>query len=55
MLFKLGDQSIEIKINDFTNDLFYYEKLYKLKSKNKSKSLHENQITEIKTMIKLIK
>ena len=37
------------------NDLFYYEKILKLKSKNKNQDLKPDQINEIKKMIKLIK
>tara|TARA_B100000902_G_C27140009_1_gene828118 strand:- start:812 stop:979 length:168 start_codon:yes stop_codon:yes gene_type:complete len=55
MLFKIGEQYIEININDYSNDLFYYEKILKLKSKNKNQDLKPDQINEIKKMIKLIK
>ena len=55
MLFRLGDQFIIININDYSNDLVYYDKILKLKSKNKNNNSIPNQINEIKKMIKLIK
>ena len=55
MLFRLGDQFIVININDYSNDLVYYDKILKLKSKNKNHNSIPNQINEIKKMIKLIK
>lgn len=55
MIFRLGDQFIVININDYTNDSIYYDKILKLKSKNKNNIPTPNQINEIKKMIKLIK
>jgi hypothetical protein len=55
MLFRIGEQYIEININDYSNDLFYYEKILKLKSKNKKQDVKIDQISEIKKMIKLNK
>jgi hypothetical protein len=55
MLFRLGDQFIIININEYSNDLVYYDKILKLKSKNKNNVSTLNQINEIKKIIKLIK
>ena len=55
MLFRLGDQFIVININDYSNDMFYYNKILKIKSKNKNYEEKLDEINEIKKMIKLVK
>jgi len=50
MLFRFGDQFIEVNINDFKNDLFYYQKILAIKKFNQNK-YDKHQIKKIKDLI----